>query len=113
LSESLTLGNVNGLVDLCIKEKRFTEAILIANCFDDKSLLAKAQRIFFKNNESKFSKVFHSLSFILTYTTVELKIFFIFLKAFGKSIKQRLAKNSRKFEFRPLERDTISFDYLY
>ena len=57
LGESLMLGNVSALVDLCIKEKRFAEAILLASSFDDKDLFLKAQNSFFQNNESKFSKV--------------------------------------------------------
>ena len=58
LSESLALGNVEAVVDLCIKESRYTEAILIANCFDNKQLLAKVQRHFFQsNNNNKFAKL--------------------------------------------------------
>lgn len=57
LGESLLLGNVGALIDLCIKEKRFAEAILLASAFDDKDLFLKAQNSFFQNNESKFSKV--------------------------------------------------------
>ena len=57
ISESLALGNVGAVVQLCIKEKRFTEAILVASCFDDKELFSKAQRAFFQNNENKFSKL--------------------------------------------------------
>ena len=57
ISESLALGNVGAVVQLCIKEKRFTEAILVASCFDDKELFSKAQIAFFQNNENKFSKL--------------------------------------------------------
>jgi len=58
LSESLALGNVDAVVDLCIKENRYTEAILIANCFDNKQLLAKVQSHFFAHNkENKFAQL--------------------------------------------------------
>jgi protein transport protein SEC31 len=52
----MILGNYQQAVELCIKEDRWTDAILIANCFDQ-VLLAKTQNLYFKKNQNKLSHV--------------------------------------------------------
>lgn len=56
ISKLLLLGKYEIAVEMCIQEDRFTEAVLIANCFD-KDLLAKTQKRFFKNHKNKFTNV--------------------------------------------------------
>jgi hypothetical protein len=43
-------------VDICVQENRFTDALLIANFFDQK-LFIKVQQNYFKSNPNKFSSV--------------------------------------------------------
>jgi hypothetical protein len=61
-SRLLLTGRYEQAVEVCIKQGRYTEAILIANLFD-KQLLAKTQQIYFKNNMNDFSKVFKHFIF--------------------------------------------------
>lgn len=57
IAELLLLGRYDSVVDLCIQEERFTDAILIANFFD-RNLLPKAQRAYFRHqNKNKLSNV--------------------------------------------------------
>jgi protein transport protein SEC31 len=63
-SELLILGQYEKVVDLLIKEHRFTDAILIANFFD-KNLYAKAQQAYFRHNaKNKFSNVNRKVSIL-------------------------------------------------
>lgn len=57
ITELLLLGRYENVVDLCIQEERFTDAILIGNFFD-KNLYKKAQQAYFRHqNKNKFSNV--------------------------------------------------------
>lgn len=56
----MILGDYQKVVDLCIKEDRWTDAVLIANYFD-KDLLIKTQKLYFQNNQNKLSKVIYSI----------------------------------------------------
>ena len=56
ISELLILGKYKEVVDLCIQENRYTEAILVASFFDQE-LFIKTQKLYFQNNQTKFSKV--------------------------------------------------------
>lgn len=59
ITELLLIGRYENVVDLCIQEERFTDAILIGNFFD-RNLLEKAQRAYFRHqNKNKFSNVMH------------------------------------------------------
>jgi hypothetical protein len=56
IAESLVLGRYETVVNLCIQENRYTDAILVASFFD-KDLFAKTQQLYFQNNKTKFTKV--------------------------------------------------------
>ena len=56
ISDNLLLGRYHTVVDLCIQQNRFTDAILVASFFD-KDLLAKVQKTYFNKNKNKFTKV--------------------------------------------------------
>ena len=56
ISELLILGKYQAVVDLCIQENRYTEAILVASFFDQE-LFIKTQKLYFEKNQTKFSKV--------------------------------------------------------
>lgn len=65
ITELLLIGRYENVVDLCIQEERFTDAILIGNFFD-RNLLEKAQRAYFRHqNKNKFSNVMHIWSLLL------------------------------------------------
>ena len=58
ISDSLLLGRYKTVVDLCIQENRFTDAILVASFFD-KDLFAQVQKLYLDKNKNKFTKVNH------------------------------------------------------
>lgn len=60
ITELLLIGRYENVVDLCIQEERFTDAILIGNFFD-RNLLEKAQKAYFRHqNKNKFSNVINN-----------------------------------------------------
>ena len=61
LSQQLMLGNYDQVVDVCMKENRFAEAVLVASFFDHE-LLIKVQKTYFKNNrQNKFTQFLESI----------------------------------------------------
>ena len=61
ISELLLLGRFESAVDICVQENRFTDALLIANFFDQK-LFLKVQQNYFTKNANKFSSVINLLN---------------------------------------------------
>ena len=55
------MGQYENAVGLCLKEKRYTDAILIASCFDQ-NLLTKTRQLYFKSNQTKLSKVMNPVN---------------------------------------------------